>query len=158
IEITWADIDAVKNAWLQVTVKANTNTGLANDDVFYFGNAIGDTGNSTSNGYTTAIDEIGARYYAADLTGLPASLAIINPYDFNRDGHVDAADELIAGSNYTNFITALNLIAPPAIAPAATGSSSISIAPLNPVTPPSSTPESPSTLPTPSDTTTQTVQ
>lgn len=34
----------MKNEWLQVTAK--TSLGLAADDVFYFGNAIGETGDS----------------------------------------------------------------------------------------------------------------
>ena len=41
--LTWPDND-IENEWLQVTVKANANTGLVSDDVFYFGNAVGETG------------------------------------------------------------------------------------------------------------------
>ena len=35
---------AVAKKWLQVMVKATENTGLAEDDVFCFGNAVGDSG------------------------------------------------------------------------------------------------------------------
>src|SRR3989442_15996863 len=35
---------AVGNGWLTVTVKANYHTGLAQPDVFYFGNLIGEAG------------------------------------------------------------------------------------------------------------------
>ena len=37
---------SVTQTWLQVTVRANAATGLDVDDVFYFGNVIGETGNS----------------------------------------------------------------------------------------------------------------
>src|SRR6185503_16246277 len=33
---------SVRNTWLQVTVKANGNTGLPSPDVFYFGSLVGD--------------------------------------------------------------------------------------------------------------------
>jgi len=52
LTLIWHDADgvqadrAVTNQWLQVTVLATANTGLAAPDVFYFGNAIGDSGNS----------------------------------------------------------------------------------------------------------------
>ncbi len=32
----------IRNTWLRVTVFANSNTDLAADNVFYFGNAVGD--------------------------------------------------------------------------------------------------------------------
>ncbi len=43
LEITWAT-GAIKNEWLEVDVHAGGNTGLAVDDVFYFGSLIGDSG------------------------------------------------------------------------------------------------------------------
>jgi hypothetical protein len=48
--------------------------------------------------------------------------ALANPYDFNRDRRVNAADEAIAGANYTNVFTALKLITAPVLPPVATGS------------------------------------
>ncbi|MEO2032590.1 MAG: right-handed parallel beta-helix repeat-containing protein [Planctomycetaceae bacterium] len=53
VTFTWAD-GAIKNQWLQVTVKANANTGLATPDVHYWGNQFGDTGGSELN--TKTID------------------------------------------------------------------------------------------------------
>ena len=43
VTLTWAD-GAIINTWLEVRVKATPATGLVNDNVFYFGNAIGETG------------------------------------------------------------------------------------------------------------------
>src|SRR5205085_479041 len=48
VEFTWPD-NAIKNTWLQVTVKADAATGLSAPDIFYFGNQIGDTGNDPTN-------------------------------------------------------------------------------------------------------------
>ena len=48
VEIIWAD-GAIENEWVQVTVLADADTGLAAPDVFYFGNAIGDSGNKLGN-------------------------------------------------------------------------------------------------------------
>jgi hypothetical protein len=45
VTLTFAD-GAVRNGWLQVTVKPTGRTGLEAADVFYFGNLVGDTGNS----------------------------------------------------------------------------------------------------------------
>jgi secreted trypsin-like serine protease len=38
VKLSFAD-NAIQNSWLRVTVLANSNTGLATNDVFYFGNA-----------------------------------------------------------------------------------------------------------------------
>src|SRR5207248_5029700 len=57
IDITWPD-GAIQKQWLQVTVKADANTGLATADVFYFGNAVGDAGNHSSDAQVTAQAEL----------------------------------------------------------------------------------------------------
>ena len=89
----------IQNAWLQVTVQNTANTGLAEPDVFYFGNAIGESGDSPINTYVNGFDFAGAR----DST-------IIEDLDFNRDGMVDGADVAIARDYATNFRTALQRI------------------------------------------------
>ncbi len=103
VEITWAD-GAIKNEWLQVTVGATTDTGLAAPFTFYFGNAVGESGNSATDAVVDATD---AQVVAAN----PAS--ITNVYDYNRDGVVNSQDATIATSNATTPATALQLISPP---------------------------------------------
>ena len=44
IEIIFATA-AIRNKWIQVTVKATANTGLTSPDVFYFGNLVAESGN-----------------------------------------------------------------------------------------------------------------
>jgi L-ascorbate metabolism protein UlaG (beta-lactamase superfamily) len=105
ITVVWAD-GAIKNTWLQVTIPATGN-------VFYFGSAVGETGNSAANAFVSAADEIGVRSNFTDV-GEPAGVE--NVYDFNRDNAVDAADELIARSNRRLLSSALPLISAPHVA------------------------------------------
>src|SRR5205807_2441255 len=67
VEVVWPD-GAIRNEWLQVTVKADAATGLTAPDVFYFGNAIGETGNSPANAIVNATDELGARANQRNFT------------------------------------------------------------------------------------------
>jgi hypothetical protein len=114
IEITWGD-GAIRNEWLQVTLKADAATGITTPDVFYFGNAVGESGNSTTDAIVNAADELAARN---DLHSFLNPASITNADDFNRDGRVDATDEIIARNNSTTAATALQLIHPAAQATA----------------------------------------
>jgi len=109
ITLTWPD-NTIQNTWLQVTVLPTANTGLAQPDVFYFGNAIGETGNSTTEARVNAIDTLLARNNPRTLTD-PAPIDF--PYDFNRDARVNATDMLIARNNQTHSLNALRLITVP---------------------------------------------
>jgi parallel beta-helix repeat protein len=91
ITITWAD-NIIQNEWLQVTVKANANTGLAAADVFYFGNLVGESGNDA----TVDIQDEDATL--SNRTGFTLA-PVTNLYDYNRDGQVNATDALIARHN-----------------------------------------------------------
>ena len=94
-----------------MTALADANTGLVSNDVFYFGNAIGETGDSAANAYVNATDQLGARNHPHTLLSPAASY---DPYDFNHDARVNATDELIARNNQTTFLTGLKLITVPA--------------------------------------------
>jgi autotransporter-associated beta strand protein len=122
ITIIWDD-GAIVNEWLQVTMLADQVTDLAADDVFYFGNAIGETGDSSSDALVTAND-------AARVAANETSKALVtNPYDINRDGVVDASDVALVNSHLTTPADALKLISfvPPTVATPASAA-------LNPVT------------------------
>ena len=107
IELTWAD-NAIADEWVQVTVVANMDTGLAADDVFYFGNAIGESGDSSTDAMVTQADEDGACNNPANLA---VNLATVtDDYDYNRDGKVNSIDQIIARNNTTTADTALKLI------------------------------------------------
>ncbi len=47
VEITW-NVNAIRNEWLEVNVAADANTGLSSPDIFFFGNAAGDSGEGNS--------------------------------------------------------------------------------------------------------------
>ena len=107
VEIIWPD-GAIQKEWLQVTVKATPNTGLTTADVFYFGNAVGETGNAAGDAIVDTIDSQGAQNHPLN----PAPISSV--YDFNRDALVNATDTTLATNNATTAGTALKLIATPA--------------------------------------------
>ena len=109
VTLLWED-NQIENRWLRVTVLANGTTGLEEDDVFYFGNAVGETGND---GFDVGLSQVNAGDVigAGDNARGPSNPAgIDDPFDFNRDRLVDAADQLIARDNATGPLSALRLI------------------------------------------------
>ena len=96
-------------------MKADANTGLAAPDVFFFGNAVGESGDSPLNAFVNATDEIAARNDPHNFLN-PAT--VTNTHDYNRDGKVDATDQILARNNGTNFLSALKLITAPAVSDA----------------------------------------
>ena len=92
VTIIWAD-GAIQKQWLQVIVQPTVSTGLMAQDVFYFGNAIGETGDNAANALVGVRDQLLARLNPTS----PANPADINNvYDFDRDGQVNTVDELLA--------------------------------------------------------------
>jgi L-ascorbate metabolism protein UlaG (beta-lactamase superfamily) len=88
-------------------------TLVASGNVFYFGNAVGETGNSTANAFVSAADEIAVRTHG---TPPGESAGIDSAYDFNRDGKCDSADELVARGNRRLLSNSLRLITAPNVA------------------------------------------
>jgi hypothetical protein len=122
ITLIWAD-NQIQDTWLQVTVQATQNTRLASPDVFYFGNAIGESGNSPLNATVTSAD---ALQVLNNINPLPGTLTLA--LDFNRDKKVTSADALIVLNNLAVGPSALQLINLSAnqLAPMALGSSTSS--------------------------------
>ncbi len=110
VTILWDD-NVIQRQWLQVTVLPTARTGLAEADVFYFGNAIGESGNSAADARVDAKDMLAVREARQTVVG-PAP--IDSNFDFNRDGRVDDADLAIVRSHQTHFLNVLKLIAVPA--------------------------------------------
>jgi len=120
ITIIWSD-NAIEKQWLEITVLSDANSGslgLGDNEVFYFGNAIGETGNVATNAIVNAADEIAVRNNPAFFP--PATLTDV--YDLNRDKTVGAADQIIARNN-TTFLDALKLITVPGSSPEAEAAS-----------------------------------
>jgi subtilisin family serine protease len=107
VTITWAD-GSIKDTWLRVTVLANADTGLAQPDVFYFGNAVGEAGNSPLDAAVNALDVAATR--AAQHAG---DVLVDNVYDFNRDRVVNSLDLAVVRGR--QLLPALPLITVPPV-------------------------------------------
>jgi len=103
IKLIWPD-GTIRNQWLMVRLKATATTGLAEDDVFLFGNAAGESGNSPQSTYVDGSDFAGARDH------FDSAALLDNHFDYNRDGRVDPADMELVRTNPTNFATCLKLL------------------------------------------------
>lgn len=100
---------SVVGTWLQVIVAANANTGLAQRDAFYFGNAVGNVGNDAT--FAVGNADIGLmRRNRSNPLNPPT---ITNVYDINRDGSVGNADVGLASRVRTNPLTELSVIIAP---------------------------------------------
>jgi len=106
VTIIWPD-NAIEKTWLRVTVKETVSTGLGEPDVFYFGNAIGETGNSAADARVSPTDAIACRNNPHSEQN-PAGIADV--YDFDRDTHVGPTDQILCRNNGTNAASALRLI------------------------------------------------
>ncbi|MCE5269127.1 MAG: hypothetical protein LLG00_14725 [Planctomycetaceae bacterium] len=107
VTLTWAD-NAIQQQWLQVEVLATAATALATPEVFYFGNAIGESGDSPADASVTPGDAL----IAASHTQAFKRLAATSPYDYNRDGVINATDAILALNSSTAITEALQLITP----------------------------------------------
>jgi ELWxxDGT repeat protein len=110
VTITFAD-GAVRNAWLEATVKSNGRTGLSSPDVFYFGNLVGDAGGIGPSSTSTSVNAID---FVRTRSGMNPSAPVTSPLDFNRDGRVSPIDLALVRANH---FRSLPLIGAPIPAP-----------------------------------------
>jgi hypothetical protein len=87
VTLVWAD-GSVRNKWLQVTIRAGSDTGLSRPDVFYFGNMIAETGDFAR----TAADVTAADVLRTAASARRTPVGLDSRYDFDRNRRVDAAD------------------------------------------------------------------
>ncbi|WP_186775838.1 LamG-like jellyroll fold domain-containing protein [Rubripirellula tenax] len=119
VTIDWPH-QTIMNQWLEVTVKANANTGLTQDDVFYFGNQVGDVDGSTSPSKhvtVNAFDTLDVRFHQSPSSN---SVGIDNIYDIDRNGSVNAFDTLDVRFSQMPSGGLMMITLPPAAAPEAT--------------------------------------
>ena len=115
VTLIWAE-GAIQKCWLKVRVLASGSAQLASDDVFLFGNAVGESGNEATRAIVNSQDMLSA---LNDPHGLFNRAEITNVNDFDRDRLVISPDMLAARNNQTSPFTALPLITPEAVAPSA---------------------------------------
>jgi len=95
---TWAD-GAIRNTWLEVTVEALLGDRVVAADVFYFGNAPGETGDAPPAGAVAAVSPTD---YARTRSAVAGRVApITSPFDHNRDGVVNVLDLNVVRGNMT---------------------------------------------------------
>jgi hypothetical protein len=87
-------------------VLSTTNTWLQSPDIFFFGNAVGDTFNSESDAQVDALDELAVRHHPIPLH----KADLESPFDINRDGNVNVLDEALIRGHATTALSALQLI------------------------------------------------
>ena len=102
VTLTWPD-NSIVRTWLRVAVNPTPNTGLAAPDVFYFGNLPGEVGDSFTGARVGPVDALRVR---ADLG---AVTDVDHPFDFNRDGRVNATDYAFARWNFGKSLHPLDL-------------------------------------------------
>jgi hypothetical protein len=101
IAVAWPDRPIV-DKWLRVVVRATEHTGLAHEDVHYWGSAVGDTGNVEGDFRVDFAD------HNATRRNFAGSVDPENRYDFNRDGRVDEADASIVLQHANGLVADLN--------------------------------------------------
>ena len=113
ITLIWPD-NWIQNTWLQVRIKATSDTGLLTDDVFYVGNLIGESG-SNPNAARIDASDVGATnnqpYTVSNLAPITA-----RP-DYDRDGLINATDAMIAQHTYGKSLPLLTVPSAPAPLP-----------------------------------------
>ncbi|MDP6634887.1 MAG: hypothetical protein QGG42_08325, partial [Phycisphaerae bacterium] len=119
VTLVWPD-GAIANQWVEVTVLATADTGLAAADVFYFGNAVGETSGDGVIGqaeYDTFKSQFGQRGGVGTLAS-----------DFDGDGRVGLRDFTLMRSRFGDEVQSPTVPAPappaatapaPALAPEA---------------------------------------
>jgi hypothetical protein len=122
VTITFAD-NAVQNTWLRVTVVSNANTGLAANDVFYFGNVLGelDFGNTATRLRVNGQD---AALLLANQSPGANSAPVTNKFDLDRNGRVNGQDYAFLLANQQAAGIVAPITAPSARAGSAARSSS----------------------------------
>jgi hypothetical protein len=108
----WPD-GVIRNAWLQVTLKANANTGLSRPDVFYYGNLVGEAGDRSSPWRVGAADLLAIRQHFTPPAA-PSAATPDSRYDVNRDGRVNLLDFAVARSNLLHALRPIVTAAVPA--------------------------------------------
>jgi hypothetical protein len=110
VTLTWPD-GTIRNTWLEVTVLANTRTGLSTPNVFYFGSLVGNTDPRR------APFQFSTRVDAADLfrvrAARGAAAGIESAADINRDGAVNVLDEQLVRANRGREMPWMSIPMPP---------------------------------------------
>ncbi|MBX3420114.1 MAG: matrixin family metalloprotease [Pirellulaceae bacterium] len=84
--INWPD-ETIMNRWLRVTIKATSNTGLAQPAVFYLGHLLGETTGPVNGVFTVSFADISPIRDA--VSGIVDASSV---YDIDKNGTISFAD------------------------------------------------------------------
>ena len=105
IRLEWAN-NAIQNTWLQVILKANTNTGLTAPAVFYVGHVAGE-------GTLTAPYRVGAPELSAIQVAISSEIrSITDVRDVDKSRRVGATDLSFVQSRLSATVVLNNIIIP----------------------------------------------
>ena len=97
--------EAITGAWLEVSVVANSDTGLTTDSVFYFGNGQGEVGDRSGIDANVNIADVFAVF-----NNQAANVGVSNVYDHDRDRAVNIVDLFYTFNHQAAGTEALNVI------------------------------------------------
>lgn len=114
VTIIWDDGD-IQDQWLQVTVRADGDANVAEDHVFYFGNAIGDVDGDGFTGISDVFDVWDNRV----LEGVGSPVGPDYVYDIDHDSYAGISDVFTTWDNrkLEGVATGLNRIVVPNASP-----------------------------------------
>lgn len=105
--ISWNG-NSITNRWLRVTIKANTNTGLTEDEVFYVGHLLGETTGESGGNLTVAFADI-----AAIRNAVGSNVDAGSSLDIDKNGIVAFADIAAMRGNIGTQLTMISVPAAP---------------------------------------------
>jgi hypothetical protein len=107
LTIIWRD-GAIRNRWLEVTVKPTADTNLSAPHVFLFGSLVGETGTAPV-GAKWTVD--GADLSRVRAAARRAATSTTDALDFDRDGVIGPRDVSIVRSSVGHSLLAAPLAA-----------------------------------------------
>lgn len=99
VTVVWPDY-VIRNRWLQVITLPTENTGLEAQDIFYYGNLAGDTGEDPAAAAVNGFDLLSVRRAMAARGG-----EVDPALDFNQDGRVNALDLALVRASQGQSLT-----------------------------------------------------
>lgn len=115
VTLTWGD-GQILNRWLRVSFTPGTGSATPiNQDVFYFGNLRGETGDVAKGATAVAVTPLDA---LRTRRAMNRPAALNSAYDHNRDGRVNVLDRIVSSVSGGQRLT-LFAAPPPPLGPAA---------------------------------------
>ncbi|MBX3420945.1 MAG: hypothetical protein KF752_05235 [Pirellulaceae bacterium] len=103
ILILWPD-NSIVDRWLRITIKANANTGLMNEEVYYIGHLCGETSGIADGMYTVSFADI-----SPIRAGVGADVDSSSLLDIDKNGIISFADIAAMRAKVGNQLTNISV-------------------------------------------------